>query len=163
MAAKSELVDHPVKHEVDITRIFDAPKELVFKMWTDPELMEKWWGPKDFTNPICELDSKPGGRMRMVMQGPDGTRYPTRGIFSEIVAFEKIVFINIKEDDDGDAQLEVLNTVTFSEKNGKTTMVLNSKVVKSTPEVIASIQGMNQGWNQSIDRFAETLKQQATK
>ena len=157
MAAKNELVDSPVRQEVNITRIFDAPRELVFKMWTDPELVEKWWGPKDFTNPVCTLDPWVGGSIRIVMQGPNGVRYPTRGVFTKIVAPELIVFHNIKEDDNGKAELEVINTVTFTEEDGKTKMLFNARVIMSTPEACQSVDGMNNGWNQSIDRFAETL------
>jgi uncharacterized protein YndB with AHSA1/START domain len=157
MATKNELVDNPVRQEVNITRIFDAPRELVFKMWTDPALVEKWWGPKDFINPVCKLDARVGGSMRIVMQGPDGMKYPTRGIFTEITEHERIVFTNIKEGDNGEAQLEVLNTVTFMEENGKTKMTLRATVVKSTPEACGSVDGMNVGWNQSIDRFADLL------
>ncbi|MDB4904664.1 MAG: hypothetical protein JWQ63_3945 [Mucilaginibacter sp.] len=157
MATKNELVDNPVRQEVNITRIFDAPRELVFKMWTDPALVEKWWGPKDFINPVCKLDARVDGSMRIVMQGPDGMKYPTRGIFTEITEHERIVFTNIKEGDNGEAQLEVLNTVTFMEENGKTKMTLRATVVKSTPEACGSVDGMNVGWNQSIDRFADLL------
>jgi uncharacterized protein YndB with AHSA1/START domain len=157
MATKNELVDNPVRQEVNITRIFDAPRELVFKMWTDPDLVEKWWGPKDFTNPVCKLDARVGGSMRIVMQGPDGMQYPTKGIFTEIIEPERIVFTNVKEGDHGEEQLEVLNTVTFTEENGKTKMTLRATVVKSTPEACGSVEGMNVGWNQSIDRFADLL------
>jgi len=157
MATKNELADAPAKQEVNITRIFDAPRELVFKMWTDPELVEKWWGPKDFTNPVCLLEPWVGGSMRIVMQGPDGARYPTRGVFTKIVEPELIVFHNIKEGDDGSAQLEVVNTVRFTEENGKTTMVFNATVIMSTPDACKSLEGMNTGWNQSIDRLAATL------
>jgi len=95
--------------------------------------------------------------MRIVMQGPDGTRYPTRGVFTKIVEPELIVFHNIKEGDDGSAELEVVNTVKFTEENGKTTMVFNATVIMSTPEACKSLEGMNTGWNQSIDRLAATL------
>ena len=157
MGTTSNLVDNPVRQEVNITRIFDAPRELVFKMWTDPELVEKWWGPKDFKNPVCELDARVGGNMRIVMQAPDGLLIPTSGVFTEIVEPERIVFKNFKEDDDGNAQLEVVNTVTFIEEDGKTTMTLHALAVRITPEACGSIEGMNVGWNQSIDRFADLL------
>jgi uncharacterized protein YndB with AHSA1/START domain len=157
MTTKNELVDNPVRQEVNITRMFDAPRELVFKMWTDPVLVEKWWGPKDFTNPVCQLDPWVGGSIRIVMQGPDGTLYPTSGIFTKIVEPELIIFHNIKEGDDGSAQLEVVNTVRFTEEDGKTKMTFNATVVMATPEACQSVDGMNNGWNQSIDRFAATL------
>jgi uncharacterized protein YndB with AHSA1/START domain len=158
MATKNELIDKPVRQEVNITRVFDAPRELVFKMWTDPELVEKWWGPKDFTNPVCKLDARVGGIIRIVMRGPDGMKYPTRGIFNEIIEPELIIFTNVKEDDHGNAELEVVNTVTFIEENGKTKMTLKAVVVMETPAACGSVDGMNVGWNQSIDRFAENLQ-----
>ncbi len=60
----------PAKRELNITRIFDAPRSLVFKMWTDPKHVAQWWGPKGFTNPVCERDVRPGGALRIVMRGP---------------------------------------------------------------------------------------------
>jgi uncharacterized protein YndB with AHSA1/START domain len=158
METKNETVSRPVRQEVNITRIFDAPRALVFKMWTDPELVEKWWGPKDFTNPVCKLDARVGGTMRIVMQGPDGMKYPTSGVFKEIVEPERIVFTNIKEDEDGNAELEVLNTVTFIETDGKTKMTLRAIVVMETPAACGSVDGMNVGWNQSIDRFTDLVQ-----
>ena len=158
METKSTLVDNGVGQEVNITRIFDAPRELVFKMWTDPELVEKWWGPKDFTNPVCKLDPWVGGSIRIVMRGPDGMQYPTRGVFTKIVEPELIVFHNVKEADDGTAQLEIENTVKFLEAEGKTKMIFRAVVLRSTPDACQSIGGMNTGWNQSIDRLAENLQ-----
>jgi uncharacterized protein YndB with AHSA1/START domain len=158
METKNETVSRPVREEVKITRIFDAPRELVFKMWTDPKLVEKWWGPKDFTNPVCTLDARVGGSIRIVMQGPDGMKYPTRGVFDEIIEPERIVFTNVKEDEEGNAELKVLNTVTFTEENGKTKMTLKAVVIMETPAACGSVDGMNVGWNQSIDRFTELVE-----
>ena len=69
-AAKVKL---PATRDVSITRIIDAPRELVFRMWTDPAHMARWWGPHDFTNPVCELDVRVGGAIRIHMRGPNGT------------------------------------------------------------------------------------------
>ena len=158
METKSILVDNGVGQEVNITRTFDAPRELVFKMWTDPELVEKWWGPKDFTNPVCKLDPWVGGSIRIVMRGPDGMQYPTHGVFTKIVEPELIVFHNVKEGDDGSAQLEIENTVRFLDEDGKTKMIFRAVVIMSTPDACQSVGGMNIGWNQSIDRLAENLQ-----
>src|SRR5450759_5928951 len=88
-------------HEFVITRIINAPRELVFKAWTDPKQMTQWWGPKGFTNPVCEMDVRPGGAHRIVMRGPDGTDYPIKGIYREIVKPERIIFINSFSDEKG--------------------------------------------------------------
>jgi len=159
METKSTLIDNGVGQEVNIVRVFDAPRELVFKMWTDPELVEKWWGPKDFTNPVCQLDPWVGGCIRIVMRAPDGSHYPTCGVFTKIVEPELIVFHNIKEGDGGSAELEVENTVKFEQDGDKTKMIFRAVVIRSTPEACQSIDGMNNGWNQSIDRFAALLEQ----
>jgi uncharacterized protein YndB with AHSA1/START domain len=71
--------------ELVITRTFDAPRELVFKAWIDPKHLAQWWGPKYFTNPVCEVDARPGGSLLIHMAGPDGTIYPMRGVFNERV------------------------------------------------------------------------------
>jgi uncharacterized protein YndB with AHSA1/START domain len=73
--AKASAPASAVKREVVITRVFDAPRGLVFKAWTDPEHMARWWGPKGFTNPICELDARVGGAWRIVMRSPAGSAY----------------------------------------------------------------------------------------
>ena len=85
------------------------------------------------------------------MTGPDGAVYPMKGVFHEIITDQKLVFTSSAfEDESGNPQLEVLNTVTFAEHNGKTKPTLHSVVVKSTPEVEGSIAGMDEGWNQSL-------------
>jgi len=158
METKNDVVNSPVRQEVNITRVFDAPRALVFKLWTDPKYVEKWWGPKGFINPVCNLDAKVGGSIRIIMQAPDGAKYPTRGFFKEIIEPEKLVFSSIKEDEYGNAQLEVVNTAIFTEENGKTKLIFKAEVIMSTPEACGSVEGMNEGWNQSIDRLAETIE-----
>jgi len=77
-----------------ITRTFDAPRALVWRAFSDPFHLRQWWGPKGFTNPVCELDFRPGGHWHHVMRGPDGREYPTDSTFIEIVPEERIVYRN---------------------------------------------------------------------
>lgn len=142
--------------ELVITRVLNAPRDLVFRVWTEPRHVAQWWGPHGFTNPVCELDLRPGGALRITMRGPDGVMIPTYGTFREVVAPERIVFISTAfEDEDGNPQLEVLNTVTFVEEaGGKTRLTLRAVVVRGTAEVAASLAGMEEGWGASLDRFA---------
>src|SRR5262249_17479359 len=100
---------------VVITRIFDAPRELVFKAWTDPVHVARWWGPKGFTNPVCEIDLRVGGELRIVMRAPDGAEHPMKGVFQEIEPPARLVFSNIAIDAHGKTLLEGLTTVTFAE------------------------------------------------
>ena len=144
--------------ELVITRTFDAPREIVFKMWTDPNHMAQWWGPNGFTNPVCELDVRPGGAIRIDMRDSDGTVYPMTGTFREIVRPERLVFTAEALDQSGTVVLEVLNTVIFEEKNGKTTLTLQARVTKVTGEGVSYLEGMEAGWTQSLERLASQVK-----
>ena len=158
MTENSSASTEPVERELVITRIFHAPRELVFQAWTDPAHMARWWGPHGFTNPVCELDVRPGGTILIHMQGPDGVVIPTKGIFQEVTEPERLV-LNLTnfEDAEGRPQLEIRNTVTFDEHEGKTKLTLRAVIVRGTPEVAASLATMEEGWNQSLDRLAESL------
>jgi len=145
----------PAALELVVTRVFDAPRELVFKAWTTPDLMAKWWGPAMFTNPVCQLDARPGGALRIEMRAPNGTVYPMTGVFHEVVAPARLVFTSrALEDKHGKAHLEVLNTVTFAERGDTTQLTLRASVVKSTPAAATALAGMEEGWNQSLDSLA---------
>jgi uncharacterized protein YndB with AHSA1/START domain len=145
--------------ELEISRVFDAPRTLVFKMWIVPEYMARWWGPQGFTNPICQLDVRPGGVIRILMTGPDGQEYPMGGYFQEIDEPERLVFTAIKEDEQGRAELEILNTVTFTEENGLTTQTLKAEVLKIDLGGQDALGGFKQGWSQSLDRLEALLQE----
>ena len=147
--------------EMILERVINAPRELVFDAWTDPTQLEKWWGPKGFTNPICNVDAIPGGSMLIHMQGPDGIVYPMVGEFHEIVAPQKLVFTTAALDKNGKRLFEVLNTVTFSEEKGKTRLHLHAAVSNITEEGRRYVDGMNEGWNQSIDRLNDYVTSQS--
>lgn len=151
-AASSAAVSDQAQ-ELVITRVFDAPRQAVFKAWTDPKQLKEWWGPHRFTNPVCEVDARPGGAIRIDMRGPDGTLYPMKGVFREIVAPERLVFATTAFD----GKLEVLNTVTFAEEKGQTRMRLRAVVVKSSPEVAGALAGMQEGWSQSLEKLQDLL------
>ena len=160
MSTATEPTTYVSQHESVITRVFDAPRELVFKAWTDPRQVARWWGPGRFTVPLCEMDVRPGGAYLIQMRAPDGAIYPTSGVFEEIVAPERLVFTSgAFEDQQGNMQLEARNTLTFSEQDGTTTLTLKAVVLRSTPEVAGALAGMEEGWNQSFDRLAGQLEQ----
>jgi uncharacterized protein YndB with AHSA1/START domain len=151
MAAGREAVSHP---DLVLTRIFEAPRALVFKAWTDRDRLARWWGPKNFTNPVCEIDPRPGGAIRIHMPAPDGVVYPMSGVFHEIVAPERLVFTSVALDGDGAPMFEILNTVTFAEHEGKTTLTLRAHVSQTTAAAPRHLAGMEMGWSQSLDRLA---------
>jgi uncharacterized protein YndB with AHSA1/START domain len=152
--AANSRAQEKAEQELIITRILDAPRELVFKVWTDPKHLAQWWGPNGFTNPVCELDVRPGGAIRIHMRAPDGTIYPMTGTFQEIVEPERIVFVSAALDQKGQPMFEVLTTVTFAEQGGKTKQTMRARVIKMTPQAAPYIAGMEQGWTQSLERLA---------
>jgi uncharacterized protein YndB with AHSA1/START domain len=153
MPAKSKPAKNLAAQEVFFTRVLAAPRDLVWKAWTDPKHVAQWWGPNGFTNPVCELDARPGGAIRIHMRGPDGTVYPMTGVYQEIVEPERLVFASGALDNKGQPLFEVLTTVTLTEHGGKTTLTVRARVVKSTPAAAPHLAGMKEGWNQTLNRF----------
>jgi uncharacterized protein YndB with AHSA1/START domain len=148
----------PVK-ELTLVRVFDAPREKVFRAWTDEKQLAQWWGPKDFTNPVCKLDARPGGKIYVEMTGPDGTSYPMGGEFQLIDQPSHLLFTATTfEDEKGESGLVDSNAVTFEEDHGKTKMMLHAEVIKAKPEYYMALEGMPEGWKQSLDRLEDFLK-----
>jgi uncharacterized protein YndB with AHSA1/START domain len=147
------------KWDLVMTRVFDAPRELVFKVWTDARHMAQWWGPKGFTNPVCELDVRAGGAIRIHMRAPDGVVYPMRGEFREIVEPERLVFVCSALDGNGNSMFDVLSTVTFAEQSGKTVLTLQLRVINATAQAPQYLEGMEMGWMMSLDRLGEHLRE----
>ncbi len=154
MSIKRNPASARAEREFVFTRAFDARRELVFKAWTDPKHVAQWWGPHGFTNPVCELDVRPGGAIRIHMRGPDGTVYPMTGVYEEIVEPERLVFTSAALDEEGNPLFEVLNTVTFAEQGGKTTQTSQARVIRRTAKAAPYLQGMEAGWTQSLERLA---------
>jgi uncharacterized protein YndB with AHSA1/START domain len=148
---------------VTLTRIFDAPRALVWKAWTDPKMMAQWFGPRGFTSTVGELDVRVGGSLRIVMHGPDGNKYPMKGEFREVTPPERLVFTNIAIDQDGKHLLEGETTVILSESNGKTTLTLQTHAIGLVPLALQMLAGMEAGWNQSIDKLAELFLRSAAR
>jgi uncharacterized protein YndB with AHSA1/START domain len=157
------LSDHladlqPAEREIELTRVFDAPSELVFRMWTEPEHLSRWWGPSVFTNPVCELDLRPGGAYRIVMRSPDGREYPCQGVYKEISRPKRLVFTNNAVGEDGSLVLEGLTTVLFVEVGGKTTLTLRTRAKAVVDFARAYLSGMEIGWTQSLEKLGEEVQ-----
>lgn len=148
-----------------ITRTFDAPRELVWKAWTDPERVKRWWGPKEFTAPFCNIDLRVGGVSLYCMRSPDGKDYWSTGVYREIVKPERIVCTDSFADEKGnvvpathygmsaDFPLEMLVTVTFEEHEGKTKLTLIHVGIPAG----ADRDGAKQAWSESFDKLADHL------
>jgi len=137
--------------------VFDAPRELVFKAWTEPEHLKQWWGPRGFTNPVCDVDLRLGGAWRIVMRGPDGAEYPCQGIYREIVPPERLVFTNIALDMAGNHLAEGLTTVSLADHGGKTQLTLQTRMAGLVSYAAKMLEGMEAGWSQSLERLAGAL------
>jgi uncharacterized protein YndB with AHSA1/START domain len=142
---------------VAITRVFTAPRALVWQAWTDPKMLAQWFGPRGFTASVLELDLRVGGALRIVMHGPDGNDYAMKGIFREVQAPERLVFSNVAIDNDGNHLLEGETIATLSEQDGKTTLTMKSHAVGLVPLAPQMLAGMEAGWTQSIDKLGEVL------
>jgi uncharacterized protein YndB with AHSA1/START domain len=139
--------------ELTLQRIFNAPRELVFKAWTERDRLQRWWGPRGFTNPVCDVDVRPGGTLNIHMRGPDGTVHPMAGEYREIVPPERLVFTAWAIGPNGERMFEMLTTVTFADRGDKTEMNFNTRVLKLTGAAAGPLQGMTQGWTESLERL----------
>jgi uncharacterized protein YndB with AHSA1/START domain len=159
MATKTKAAEDYTGREFVITREFDAPRELVFQAWTDPKQLAQWWGPKGFTNPVCEWDTRPGGKIYDVMRAPNGTEHPMGGEFREIVPPERLVFVCGALDEKGKRLFEFLHDVTFAKQSGKTKLTLRSRVTMTTAGANKYIGGFETGMTLSLERLAELVTQ----
>ena len=153
----TKLMPELTREEIVIARVFDAPRELVFQAWTDPKHLAKWWGPRGFTCPRCDIGVRPGGLIRIDMRAPNGTIYPMSGVYLEIIEPRRITYTAGALDEKGAQLFEFLYVVTFGEKQGKTTLVMKTRLVKATIEAAKYIGGFEAGMSQSLEKLADQL------
>lgn len=151
--------DDCVGREFTIIREFAAPRELVFKACTDPAHLAQWWGPKGFTAPVCEWDARPGGKIYVVMRGPDGTDYPMAGEVREVVPPARMVSTSGALDGRGNLLFEFLHTLTLEERGDKTKLTMHSQVIMATAGAGRYIGGFETGMTLSLERLAGHLAQ----
>lgn len=149
--------------EIVITRVLDAPREQVFKAWTDPEHLARWWGPNGFTTPVCKMDVRPGGVLHYCMRSPEGHDFWGKGVYREVVEPERIVYTDTFADAEGNPveparygmssnwPSEAQVTMTLAEHEGKTRLVLRHAVGSALDSERAMCQ---QGWTESLERLA---------
>jgi uncharacterized protein YndB with AHSA1/START domain len=155
----------PAEQELVITRIFDAPRELVFKAWTEPERLMRWWAPKGCTTPFCKVDLRVGGAFHYCIRMPEGRDIWGIGVYREIVEPERIVYTDAFADAEGNVvppthycmslshPPETLVTVTFAEHGGKTKLTLRHSI----PDAVEERGATQQGWTEMLGRLSEEL------
>ena len=142
--------------ELVFTRVLDAPRDLVFRAWTDPRHIVHWWGPNGFTNTIHEMDVRPGGVWRFVMHGPDGVDYGNRITYIEVVPPERLVYAHGSDVENDPAQFNV--AVTFADQGGRTRLTM--RVVFASAAVrdqMVRESGVEDGANQTLARLEAYL------
>lgn len=142
--------------EIVMSRVLDAPRELVFKAYTEPEHIARWWGPNGFSTTIHEMDVRPGGMWRFMMHGPNGIDYPNRIVYTEVVPPERLVFDHGGDSDEHFPQFHV--TVIFDDVEGNTELTL--RMLFPTVEECQKTRdfGAVEGGNQTLTRLEEYLK-----
>jgi uncharacterized protein YndB with AHSA1/START domain len=138
------------RRELTVTRVIDAPREAVFEAWTDPQQMAQWWGPNGFTNPVCEMDPRPGGAIPIVMRAPDGADYPMTGVFREVSEPVRLVFAAAAEDHEGNPLLEWVSRVSFAEDGGRTRLTVEETAAALTELGAQMLHGMEAGLRQTL-------------
>ena len=144
------------EREIVMTREYDAPRELVWKAWTEAEHLTKWWGPDGFTTTIHEIDVRPGGMWRFIMHGPDGTDYPNRAVYREVSPPARLTYDHGDDIDDDPNAFDV--TVTFDDLGGGRTRVTNHLVFRTAEQRSAAIGfGAVELGNQTMARLGRYL------
>jgi uncharacterized protein YndB with AHSA1/START domain len=143
--------------EILLSRLLDAPRELVFSAWTDPKQIVQWWGPRGFTTTTDEMSVTPGGVWRFVMHGPDGTDYKNKIIFSEVVKPERLVYRHGGEGGTEHVRFHV--TVTFEAQGRKTLLTMRSlfETAQERDDVVNKY-GAIEGGKQTLERLAEHVE-----
>ncbi|SCX72159.1 Uncharacterized conserved protein YndB, AHSA1/START domain [Pseudomonas sp. NFACC32-1] len=150
----------PASFELSISRLIAAPRQDIFRAWTEPALLVQWWGPHGMTTPECEMDLWVGGQFRTLMRAPDGSEYPTMGVFLEIVAPQRLVFTDAFLPGwlpSGKAFMTA--EVMLDEEGGKTRYTARALHWNEEDRQAHEAMGFHEGWGQSLDRLEALVTQ----
>ena len=170
MSTATQTAEATPEQEFTLTRVFDAPRDLVWAAWTDLKHLAQWWGPKGFTMEVCNMDLRPGGTFHYGMKAPNGQLMWGKFVYREVTPPERLVLVNSFSDEKGGLTrhpwsanwpLEVLNTTTFTEQDGKTTLSMRGRPINATQEELdtyaAGHESMNKGFAGTMDQLAAYL------
>jgi uncharacterized protein YndB with AHSA1/START domain len=156
MAKENKTAEDTSGRELVVSRMLNAPRDLVYKVWTDPKHIAQWWGPDGFTNTIIEMDVRPGGISRLIMHGPNGVDYPNRIIYTEVIKPERLVYMHGSDIDDDPNQFET--TITFEAKGNKTLLTMRAVFVSVEEfQKVVREYGALEGNKQTLNRLEELL------
>lgn len=146
-------VTTPTDQEIVLTRVFNAPRRMVFDAFTKPELLKRWFGPRGWALSVCEIDLRVGGTSRFVLRGPDGREMGMRGVYREITPPERSVHMESFDDYPGESQV----TTVLTEEGGRTTLTATIRYPSQAIRDIVISTGMEHGAAESYDKLAELL------
>ena len=153
-------------HDLVVSRIFEAPVALVYRMWSASEHVARWWGPAGFTAPVCEFEPRVGAPWRIDMRAADGTVYPCRGEFLEVVENERIVFSDIVPEGESAWQADpppnCVQIITFEDLGGRTRLTVTMRMATEAERAAMAQQGVESGWQSSLERLADMLSETHT-
>jgi uncharacterized protein YndB with AHSA1/START domain len=151
MLKENKTTGHVSDRELVMTRLLNAPRELVWEVWTNPDHIKNWWGPVGFTNTILKMEVKPGGEWQFIMHGPDGTDYKNKNIYSEIIKPERLMFAHV-------SWPKINFTITFEEQGNNT--LLTWKMLFETAEDLHKVVKdfkADDGLKQNVDKLETYL------
>jgi uncharacterized protein YndB with AHSA1/START domain len=148
----------PADRELFLTRLIDAPREKVYRAWTEPELMKHWFAPAPYTTPVVETDVRPGGSSLIVMRSPDGQDLPNRGVYLEVVKNERLVFTDAYTSAWEPSQKPFMTVIlTFEDEAGKTKYTARVRHWTVADRETHEKMGFHQGWGKCTDQLAELV------
>jgi uncharacterized protein YndB with AHSA1/START domain len=153
MDARTSIDVEGRERELLITRIFDAPRDLVFQAWIEPDRAARWWGPQGFITTYCDMDVRPGGAFRVCMRSPEGVEHWKQGVYREVVEPERLVFTFAWQDAEGRPGHETVVTITFEEHGAKTKLTLHQGIFES----VARCHDHQAGWTSTLERLAQYI------
>ena len=159
MAGSPETAQAPAERVLVITRVFDAPRALVFKTLTQPEHLARWWGPKGFTLPACKVELRPGGVFDCTMRSPEGSEHCLHCVYREVTEPVRLVFTWAWLDDGGEPGHETLVTITLEEAGATAGAQTRFTMQQALFESVSARDSHNDGWSGGLDRLEDLLAQ----
>ena len=140
-----------------IERIIGAPRKLVWEAWTLPLLLSQWFAPDYYSVPVCELDVRSGGTIKLIMEAPDGTSFPMTGTYKEIIPERKLRSVQSPLDEKGEPLFDLNLTVTLSDEGKNTKVVITVSAQATSPKAAPHLAGLQPGWEQNLANLDRML------
>ena len=142
-------------HELNLTRVIDAPRQTLWRCWTEPELIKQWFTPRPWTTPVVEVDVRPGGASRMIFRGPDGEEFPNHGVYLEVVPGERLVFTDAYTAGwVPSAKPFMTGIISFADEAGGTRYTARVLHWSAEDRTRHEEMGFHDGWGRATDQLA---------